>query len=357
MKIIALLLLITLSFNGGLTAYGQGSLTPPGPPAATMRTLAQVESRTPIASAPYVISAPGAYYLAANLIVDGGNAITIATNQVSLDLMGFTIRSTAPVASGYGIKLASGVSDIQIINGHIRGSVTNNSNGVYSGGGFRHGVSFTNEEPRRVAVKKVTVSGVQADGINIGFSSSAEFCLVDRAGGQGITAATVNNSAATECGLAAITATTASGAMGTSFESHGIWSHNLSNSSGFSTNHTGIYGGVIENCYGTSGGALPGIESFSSVDGCYGTSAQGSGIVTINAMNSRGEGGGLYGLQAKTAQNCSGLGGHTGLQCARTATGCSGQGNSIGLSAFIADTCTGFSTGTSLSVTHTINSF
>ena len=55
----------------------QGSLTPPGPPALTMKTLQQVEPRVPISSAPFTISQPGSYYLTTNLTVSGGDAITL----------------------------------------------------------------------------------------------------------------------------------------------------------------------------------------------------------------------------------------------------------------------------------------
>src|SRR6267142_7145346 len=87
------------------TLFAQGALTPPGAPAPTMKTLAQIEPRTPI-SAPLVITQPGSYYLTTNLSVTSGDAIIINTNQVTLDLNGFTISSTAPSVSGYGIALA-----------------------------------------------------------------------------------------------------------------------------------------------------------------------------------------------------------------------------------------------------------
>ena len=64
----------------------QGSLTPPGAPAPTMKTLQQIEPRTAITNTGAVtISQPGSYYLTANLAVSSGDAITIATNGVTLD--------------------------------------------------------------------------------------------------------------------------------------------------------------------------------------------------------------------------------------------------------------------------------
>jgi hypothetical protein len=78
------------------STFGQGSLTPPGAPAPTMRTLEQVEPRTPISAAGYIIDRPGSYYLTTNLFGAGGlGAIRIMTNDVSLDLNGFSIIGIA----------------------------------------------------------------------------------------------------------------------------------------------------------------------------------------------------------------------------------------------------------------------
>jgi hypothetical protein len=75
LKLAALALLATFSLQPS-ALLAQGSLTPPGAPAPTMKTLAQIEPRTPIAAAPFTISAPGSYYLTTNLTVSGGTAIT-----------------------------------------------------------------------------------------------------------------------------------------------------------------------------------------------------------------------------------------------------------------------------------------
>jgi hypothetical protein len=133
-------LLLLGAINAQLaTCFAQGSLTPPGAPAPTMKSLDQIEARTPISSAPYTISQPGSYYLTTNLNVTSGDAIDINTNGVTLDLNGFTLFSTDPGNTGTGILLGSGLNDITIFNGHIRGGITNNA-GVYSGNGFVNGV-------------------------------------------------------------------------------------------------------------------------------------------------------------------------------------------------------------------------
>ena len=107
-----------------------------------MKSLDQIEPRTPISAAPFTITNSGSYYLTTNLTVSSGNAITIATNGVTLDLGGFTIVSTAPNSSGAGILLSGNRTDIQIFNGHISGGVTNNGSGVYGGNGFGFGINM-----------------------------------------------------------------------------------------------------------------------------------------------------------------------------------------------------------------------
>ena len=74
------------------TILAQGSLTPPGPPAPSMKTLAQIEPRTPISSLPFTINQSGSYYVTTNLIgVSGQNGIIVQTRNVTIDLNGFGI--------------------------------------------------------------------------------------------------------------------------------------------------------------------------------------------------------------------------------------------------------------------------
>src|SRR5678816_758344 len=68
LSIPALVLLLS-TFNVQLsTVLAQGPLTPPGAPAPTMKTLDQVEPRTPISAFGTTLTVPGSYYLAANLV-------------------------------------------------------------------------------------------------------------------------------------------------------------------------------------------------------------------------------------------------------------------------------------------------
>ena len=137
-KILLVAMALFSTLNAQLsTCLAQGSLTPPGAPAPMMKTLAQIEPRTPISSAPFTITNAGSYYVTTNLTVSSGTAITIATNGVTLDLNGFSLRSTAASAIGSGISLNSGLRNITLANGFIQGGVTNN------GSGFTRGNPFT----------------------------------------------------------------------------------------------------------------------------------------------------------------------------------------------------------------------
>src|SRR6267378_5566906 len=83
------------------SALAQGSLTPPGAPSPTMKTLTQIEPRTPISSLPYTITNAGSYYLTTNLTgASGSNGVTIASGNVTLDLNGFALLGVPGTQDG-----------------------------------------------------------------------------------------------------------------------------------------------------------------------------------------------------------------------------------------------------------------
>jgi len=84
-----------------------------------MKTLDQIEPRTPIMALPFTIDTPGSYYLSGNLTgTVGANGISIVANDVTLDLGGFQLAGVA--GSVNGIDVADGLANIAVINGTIR---------------------------------------------------------------------------------------------------------------------------------------------------------------------------------------------------------------------------------------------
>jgi hypothetical protein len=112
-----------------------------------MKSLDQIEARTPLtqpagSTTGLTLSAPGSYYLTGNVTVASGDAITIAASNITLDLNGFTISTTASASTGTAILVSPSRQNITIRNGHISSPITvNASTGAITGTGFNYGIT------------------------------------------------------------------------------------------------------------------------------------------------------------------------------------------------------------------------
>ena len=151
-----------------LNLYAQGNLTPSGPPGAAMLTLSQVEPRTPVdathtpgnSGAEFVITNSGSYYLTTNITgVSGEDGIDIDTNNVTLDLNGFSLTGVAGSQEGIQIFNCTNV----IVH-----------NGVISGWGFDGILSTGNN----VTLEHLAVSGNES-GLIVQNTSVIRYCTVN----------------------------------------------------------------------------------------------------------------------------------------------------------------------------------
>lgn len=150
-----------------------GSLTPPGTPAPTMKTLDEVEPATAVqslgAGPTYIISQPGSYYLTDNIDFTGASAvgITINCDNVTIDLRGFKIDGTNVAA---GAIYATGRSNITVCNGMLK----------------ECGYGFSAMNSTNAVLRNLTITGCATNAIYAGQSSTVENCTAtacDKNGG------------------------------------------------------------------------------------------------------------------------------------------------------------------------------
>ncbi|MFO0835571.1 MAG: right-handed parallel beta-helix repeat-containing protein [Phycisphaerales bacterium] len=121
---------------GSITALAAGAglliagpLNPPGGAvSSTMKTLAEVEPRIAIIASNtpgdtdslFKITQPGSYYLTGNITgVPGKRGIEIASNDVTIDLNGFTLRGVTGALDGI-TSMLSDATGISVVNGVVR---------------------------------------------------------------------------------------------------------------------------------------------------------------------------------------------------------------------------------------------
>jgi parallel beta-helix repeat protein len=132
---------------------------------------------TKITTVPYTISIPGFYYLTGNLTYNGSsNAITVNANDVTIDLMGFSLTNSGAVGITNGIYM-HGCTNVEIRNGTVHGFF----GGIFeSSNGINH---------HRISNIRAFNPGSNGLGINIGLSGSQNVvknCTAANNAGRGI---------------------------------------------------------------------------------------------------------------------------------------------------------------------------
>ena len=306
-------------------------LTPSGPPSdasTAMKSLDQVEPRTPIGSLPFTISAPGSYYLTKNLefTATTGDAITIAADRVTLDLKGFTLSSTASV-TGTAIARSNAFKATHVKDGFITGTAEVEASGSFPAmswsvtpGGFQHGVSFSGGG---AVVSGLHVSGCRSHGIR-GAETVTDSVAMGN-GGSGVTNAAlvarvqarnnydsgVNSArAATEImveenRLSGITGQTLAGGVPVRFD----------HVTAYGNGGSGIVfrGGTVTNCLsyynqasgisGTTGGGFGGVISHCTALGNVDKGIHGDNHVVTSCVASANAGGDISGIDQARSNN------------------------------------------------------
>ena len=340
MKAVCSLLLVVFSLHGH--AFAQGSLIPPGAPAPTMKSLAQIEPRTDVATLPgdpgdqFVISAPGSYYLSTNVTVTvaSKNGIGVTASNVTLDLNGYTVSRNGIAVSQSGEGVHCGGSNVSVRNGTVTGwanginaagaeyahldnvHATGNNIGVQTGTGATISHCDANENP--VYGFSVGSQTILTDCTALSNNSEAfglsDFCqmrgCVAEYGTYGIAAnngCILTDCQVSNCSSAGIILSNGSTATGCNVSSSGGYGYyaegaTLTNCTAFNNSTYGIQAAgnaSLFNCTATnssSGGSGIYVSSSGNrVVNCLACTNNGSGIILVaGAVNNRIEGNTVY---------------------------------------------------------------
>jgi parallel beta helix pectate lyase-like protein len=267
---------VLVSAGGGASA---GSLDPPGTPGPTMRTLTEVEPRTPISALPFTITQPGSYYLTGNL--SGSVGITINADDVTLDLGGFALTGVGAAGSGVSVQSPGNRKNLAVVNGTIRGW-------------GERGVSALNVTNSRLHGLRAYGNG--STGIYFG-QGAIEDCVAQSNGGGGIVSYSV-----------------------------------VHNSVALQNTGTGISGFVIDGCVArqNTGAGIAAIDASVTITACTSRENGGDGftvfagtITNCSAFNNGNDldgGNGINAFGACTIRGCTVAGNHgDGIQVSEQA--------------------------------------
>lgn len=224
------------------------------------------------ADVPYTITRPGAYLVTEDLYISSGHGITVATNDATIDLNGYSIRGA--LGTGSGIYQGFGLKNLTVRNGGVSGFVTSGNYGIQANGshnriegirarGNSSGImAGSQSEVVRCTAWSNTESSTQGFGIRTGTGSRIVDCVAIANTAQGL------------CfGIYGDDGSTISGCV--SFENRSV-----------TANAYGLYGGegsTIEDC------ASAGNQTAAS--GVYGIYALGGAVVQNSAAYNNSFGG------------------------------------------------------------------
>jgi parallel beta-helix repeat protein len=298
--------LVLVTAMGMPAALRAGDLNPPvGPIMPTMKTLTEVEPRTPISLATtpgdgdslYKITQPGSYYLTGNVQgVAGKMGIEVVTSHVTIDMRGFDLVGMPGSLAGIDTNngAAGGIIGTVVRDGTIRGWGSDGIKGNQSQGHFIN----------------LVISNITGEGITINTSTTIESCLIYSCSANGISTSNnvvVHNTICAGNGLHGISVGTSS---------------TVTNSAGYINGGTGIviWGGkgTISFCNATLNNAY-GLHGFdgSTISNCHvdnnfqGGIAVGDGGVISNCASVDNTGPGINTGQTATVESCS-VSGNTG---------------------------------------------
>lgn len=288
-----------------VAAFAQGSLTPPpGAPAPLMKSLDQIEARTPLvagqtgvsinANGTITISQPGSYYLTSNLTLSAYNVNGIVigtTSSVTLDLNGFTISNTAATSdTNAGVYISGSISQTVVIrNGHIHGP------------GFERGILLSSATGGTLLAEDIHTSGM-AIGMILQRDSARSIvtnCTVSNMRSTGISADVVDRCTVRNTAGTGIYATTVSGCEveQESGTGNAIEGRVVQNCSGISQGGVGIVAETATNCFGGSNTGTLGMNISGTASFCRASRAGGTAMAAGIAVACTSSSGSIVSIQ------------------------------------------------------------